>query len=418
MQIVVIDTTPQLRASLLGRAQEAARQAGMQRVSIVEIDPLNLDDVNWSVTVGIFLGVGCGSMIKELLGKIHSAGCEAPVAIVLDAETYAGEAVAIHKILGRVVVSETDLTQMATFIVDCERVASGRPLGVRARCIVGLAQCKGGVGTTTMTAALGSCIARAGYTVALVDLDDVSAHLTEWGRVGTTQRILVSELLRAGEFNTERLRDLVTPIDGFDGRLVVVGQPFSYSEAFHLKSYVLEGAPTASVFINSLLSLLSTEYEVVLIDLGRSWGIATFATLPWCEKVALVIDDDGLSVRRSIDTLSRFKQESGDPEEFNLAKWSVVLNRWSGKRLTVPDVEDALNAAEIFPRRPRVFTVNFTEFGRQWGAPGQSLYEGSPAQVRQQIETLCEALIPSRDGRSFPRTKTSIGSTLGRLLGK
>jgi hypothetical protein len=224
--------------------------------------------------------------------------------------------------------------------------------------------------------------------------------------------------LRAGEFNTERLRDLVTPIDGFDGRLVVVGQPFSYSEAFHLKSYVLEGAPTASVFINSLLSLLSTEYEVVLIDLGRSWGIATFATLPWCEKVALVIDDDGLSVRRSIDTLSRFKQESGDPEEFNLAKWSVVLNRWSGKRLTVPDVEDALNAAEIFPRRPRVFTVNFTEFGRQWGAPGQSLYEGSPAQVRQQIETLCEALIPSRDGRSFPRTKTSIGSTLGRLLGK
>ena len=324
MQIVVVDTTPQLRASLLGRVQEAARQAGMQRVAIVEVDPLNLDDVKWSATIGIFLGVGCGAMIKELLGKLQSAGCEAPLAIVLDAETYAGEAVAIHKILGRVVVSETDLTQMATFIVDCERVASGRPLGIRTRCILGIAQCKGGVGTTSITAAMGTCIARAGYTVAMVDLDDVAAHLTEWGRVGTTQRMLVSELLKAGEFTTERLRDLVTPIDGFDGRLVVVGQPYSYSEAFHLKSYVLEGAPTASVFVNSLLSLLSTEYEVVLIDLGRSWGIATFAALPWCEKVALVMDDDGLSIRRSIDTLSRFKQESGDPEEFNLAKWSVI----------------------------------------------------------------------------------------------
>ena len=405
MQILVVDTTPQLRATLLGRVQEAARQAGMQRLAVVEVDPLNLDDVNWGATICIFLGVGCGSLIKELLSKLQSAGNEAPLAIVLDADTYASEAVSIHKILGRVVVSETDLTQMATFIVDCEREASGRPLGVRARHIIGFSQLKGGVGTTTMTAALGTCLARRGYTVALVDLDDVSGHLSEWGRVAAAQRMLVSELLRSGEVTTDRLRDLVTPVDGFDGRLVVVGQPYSYSESFHLKASVLEGAPAASVYINSLLSLLSTEYEVVLIDLGRSWGISTFTALPWCERVMLMIDDDGMSVRRTIDTLVRFKQESGDPEEFNLVKWGVVVNRWSGKRLALRDVEDALNGAEIFPRKPLVFTVADSDIARQWGAPGESLYDVAPKHIVRQIDTLASALLPMKEEGTKVRPK-------------
>ena len=81
-------------------------------------------------------------------------------------------------------------------------------------------------------------------------------------------------------------------------------------------------------------------------------------------------------------------------------------------------MEDALQAAEIFPRQPKVFTVNFSESARQWGAPGQSLYDAAPSFVKHQIELLAEGMVPSREGRSFPRTRMTMGATLGRLLGR
>jgi cellulose biosynthesis protein BcsQ len=417
MQVLIIDTTPQLRASLLGRVQEAGRQAGMQRLGVVEVDPLNLDELSWASTVGVFVGVGSGSMIKELLGKIQGAAVDVPVAIVLDPDTYASEAVAIHKVLGREVVCETDLTQMANFIVDCERHASGRPLGVRARHVVGVVHLKGGVGASTIAAGLGSCIAKAGYTTAIMDLDDVTPTITEWARVSPSQRSLVGELLRVGEVTTDRLRDLVAPVEGYGGRLVVVGTPQNYADAFHLKASVLDGAPAASSFVNSTLSLLSSEYEIVLIDMGRSWGVATFSALPWCERVVLVMDDDGLAVRRSLDGLVRLKQESGDPDEFALTKWSIVLNKWSGKRLSEGDIRAAVASTEVFPEAAPVFMVGFSERGRQWGAPSESIYDLASVAVKRQIEALAKALVPSREGKGFGgREEVAKAGVLQRLF--
>jgi cellulose biosynthesis protein BcsQ len=333
-------------------------------------------------------------MIRELLTKLQVSRSDCPLAIVLDPETYSSQAVAIHKIIGRIVICETDLAQMATFIVDCERQASGRSRGARARHIIGVAQLKGGVGATTLVASLGACYARNGLTVAMVDLDDVGAQLTEWGRVAVPQKLLIGQLLRSGEVTTDKLRDFVSPVEGFDGRFVTIGTPSSYSESFHLKSYILDGAPSSSDYMDSLLGLLSTEYDVVLIDLGRSWGVSTFASLPWCQRVVFVLDDDGLSVRRSLDTLCRLKTESGDAEEFNLSRWTTVLNRMSGERLSSRDVVEALDSIELFPKNPLVLPIGLSKRGRMWGEPGVSLYDLAEPVVRRQVEALASALIP------------------------
>lgn len=394
MQLVVVDTSVPLRAMLVGRVQEAARQAGLQRIAVVEVDPLNLDSINWGVAIGCFIGSGCASILKDLLIRLQGSSAICPLAIALDAETYASDAVAIHKILGREVLQETDLTQMANFIVDCERAASGRPSGVRPRHIIGVTQLKGGVGATTLTAALGVCWSGMGKTVALLDFDDVSPQLTDWARVPAAQRALTGELLRSGEVTFDRLRDFVHPIEGFDGRLVAIGQPMRYSEAFHFRAYVMEGAPSASGFVSSVLALLANEYDIVLIDLGRSWGVSTFSALPWCERVLLVMDDDGITVRRSLDALSRLKQESGDPEELNLSKWVVALNRETGRRLSERDLGVAVEQTELFVRETPIVSVPYTEKGRRWGAHGTSLYSMGEARVRRAIEQLAQTLVP------------------------
>jgi cellulose biosynthesis protein BcsQ len=394
MQLIVIDVSPALRATLLGRVQEAAREAGLQRIAVLEVDPHNIDSVNWDLTIGCFVGAGCGPLLKELLARFEGPQAECPLAFVLDADTYASEAVSIHKILNRTVLSDTDLTQMANFVVDCERKASGRGSGIRSRHIIGVAQLKGGVGGTSLTAALGVCWAKQGKTVALLDLDDVSPQLTEWARVPEHQRTLTGELLKTGEVGIDKLSDFVFPVEGFDGRLVAIGQPVQYAEAFHFRAYVLDGAPSSSEFVSNVLSLLSNEYDVVLVDIGRSWGVATFAALPWCERVVFVVDDDGLSVRRSLDALARLKQESGDPEEFNLGRWVVALNKVTGDRLSEADVAQAAAHLELFPRTNSLFSIPYSASGRTWGIKGETLYDRGSSRVRTSIERLAHFLVP------------------------
>jgi hypothetical protein len=233
-----------------------------------------------------------------------------------------------------------------------------------------------------------------GKTVALLDFDDLSPQLSDWARIPAAQRSLTGELLKTGQVTIDRLRDFVHPIKGFDGRLVAIGQPLLYSEAFHFRAYVIEGAPSSSEFVSSVLSLLSSEYDVVLIDLGRSWGVSTFAALPWCERVLFVVDDDGMSVRRSLDALGRLKHESGDPEEFNLNKWVVAFNKMTGRRLSERDIRTAVASAELFPTGVPIAPVLYTEKGRQWGAEGTTLYTLCEPRVRASLDRLAQTLIP------------------------
>ena len=111
-----------------------------------------------------------------------------------------------------------------------------------------------------------------------------------------------------------------------------------------------------------------------------------------------MIDDDGLSVRRSVDTLVRLKQESGDPDEFNLAKWTVVFNKVTGNRLAVRDLANVIDQAEIFPKQPNIYPVNFSEKGRQWGGVGETMYDLANESVRKQILTLADGIAPARNG--------------------
>lgn len=392
MQILIVDISPPLRAMLLGRAQEAARQAGLQRVSVIEVDPLNLDTVAWDVTIGCLFGSGCGPLIREVLDKVGTLKPACPVGIVVDPDTYVSDGVAIYKALGKAVMCETDLPQLATFIVDSERGASHRGKGAHRRCVIGVTQCKGGVGATTVATSLGVCLARAGKSVVLIDGDDVSPQLTMWARVPQTQRAAVGRILRHGGLDVGTLRDFVFPITGFDSRLVVVGQPVLYGESFHLRAPVIEGAPSSADFIGELLTLVSLEYDVVILDMSRSWGISSFAALRWCDRVLAVVNDDGLAVHMTCSALKRMSSESGDPEEFNFSKWSGVLTMHTGARLSEIDLVQAFQEYEVASEVLTCHRISYCDEGRLWGAHSESFYDLATQRVRNQVETLAESV--------------------------
>lgn len=276
--------------------------------------------------------------------------------------------------------------------------------------VIGVCQLKGGVGASTLTAALGACWARHGRRAAIVDLDDINPHLTEWAKVPLSYRAALSAALREG--SSRSLKEMSFPVPGYDGKLVLIGQPDTYQESFHFKADVIAGAPSISDFIPALIRSLTHEFDVVLLDLSRSWGMATFASLPLCQHVMLVMDDDPVSVSRSLAALKRIKRETDDPGEFDFRRWCLTLNGYTNRLISRKQLATEVRRNGLIPETAHRFIVPFSERGRDWGAPGQSFYDTADLKTRGVLELMAKTLVPFP---AAPAKKERKRTVLGRL---
>lgn len=398
MKLVLIDPSPESRAALFAHVQEGLRQAESRRLEPTDLDIGRIESFDWEQVVGCLLGPSAFDSIEEAVERIRMMAPNCLLGIVLEGDAYLANATQLRRKLGTRIISGSDLVQFTDFVLDCENASAGStgPAGGKSCSIIGVCQFKGGVGATSVTAALAACWARHGFSVAAIDLDDVNPQLTAWARVGVAQKTVTAELLRQGEVPANRINELVHPVEGFEGRFVVVGQPEAYNEGFHFKANVLEGSPSSSEFMISMLTNLSPEFDVIVIDMARSWGVSSFAALSQCHKVLLVSDDDGLSVRRTLDCLARMKGESEDSEEFDLAKWSFVLNGFTGQLIGPKEVAIEIEEMQLFAAESSLFTLPFSESGRQWGAPGQSMYEMADEKSKAAIRKIAYQFVPFR----------------------
>lgn len=395
MQILVIDIDARVRSQLVSRLQEALRRMGLKRAQMVEGDGDFSNSRLKEAPVAAFLGPGCYPKLEELITSFRAYLPTTPVAIVLDNDVYATEAVDLRRTIPLRIVPLADIAQMAQFILESESRAPGSAVSTN-RGVVTVAQLKGGVGASTIAAGLAACWARHELSTVIIDLDDLNPQLTDWARVGTAQRKVVAELLRAGSVPSHRLDEMLSGVEGFDGGLAVIGQPENYSEAFHFRADVLDRAPSSADFINALIPVLQEEFDVIVIDAGRSWGVSCFASLILSQHVLLITDDDGMSLRRTVDNLLRLYRESEDPAEFDLAKWKIIFNAYTQRLLTPNDVTTEIEELEIFPDTTSLFTIPFSERGRQWGAPGESFYDAAEDHIKEILRDLAFNLIPFR----------------------
>ena len=416
MKILLIDPEVESRELLVERVQEAIDKAGVKRTELVDGDASLLELYGEDDPIAcVFFGPGCYGEAEVLVQNLKASYPTVPAALVLENDVYADEAVGIRKELPSRVLALADIAQMAGFIIDSDKSLSTKP-GQKNRGVIGVAQLKGGVGASTVAAGIASCWARNGLTVALVDLDDINPQITEWGRATPSQRHTVTEQLKQGEVPRGKINEIVHPVENYDGRLVVVPQPERYRDSFQFKADFLPGVPSSALYMDSLIKTLREEFDVIVIDFGRSWGISTMASLRLCQHVLLVTDDDGMSVRRTLDNLRRLVIESGDEEEFALSRWSLILNAYSGKLLAPKDLAAEIQEMDLFPESSVLYTMPFSEYGRQWGGPGESFYDLAEAPVRESIEKICFNLIPFALSNESSG-QSSFMKTLSKLVG-
>ena len=396
MKVLLIDTSPESRQIVRTRLLEALRRAGLKHAQVFDGDfELLSDQVGTEPPRLAFLGPGCYQELEDSIAKLRSLHPSVPLAVVLANEIYTAEAVELRRLLPVRFMPIADIDQMALFVLDYDQPPTGSPSAAN-RGVVTLVQFKGGVGATTLAAGLAACWARHDVTTAIVDLDDLNPHLTDWSRVGIAPRKLAADFLRAGVVPQHRLNELAAPVAEYNGRLFIVPQPENYSEGFHFKADVLDNAPSSAEYLRSLISALQEEYEAVIIDAGRSWGVAGFAALPLSQHVILVVDSNWTTLRRSLDNFARLCRESDDTAEFDLTRWSVVLNGYADKQLSPHEVSQELEELDLFPETIDLFTIPFSQQGQHWGNAGETLYELADPRVKSIVEEIAFHCIPFR----------------------
>ncbi len=417
MQIIVIESDPQKKATLLARAVDGLRQADIRGLEVIELKRDAIGSHVWGTVCGVLLGPSCHEVLQDIVEQIRSNFSSGPISIVLSPEVYENESVAVTKKYGIRTFSFSDLNQIASFLIESENHIA-LSSGTKNRNVIGVCQFKGGVGTTTLAVALAACWARHEIKTALIDLDDVNPQITSWARVGTSRRGATAEHLELGQVPEASITDIASPVETFNGYLSVIGQPEDYNTAFHFKANVLDTAPSASEFIQSLISALKSSFEIIVIDLARSWGLATFASLPRCQRVLLVTDEDRLSIKRTLDCLKRLKRESDDSDEFDLSKWSVVCNAHTGALTTEEDLKKLLLESDLFSTQLKVSTIPYSPKGRAWGEPGQSFYDLAENSTQEKIKALAYDLIPFRTKGRERRKSEALTGIISRVLGR
>ena len=416
MRVLVLDNDPESRGMLFSRLEEALRQAEIRRAELVEGNFESLGRLIAQEPPHIaFLGPGCYQQLEDSLARFRAVFPRVPVALVLGNDIYATEAVELRRILSVRIMPVADIAQMAQFILDCDGpAASGMH---RSRGVISVMQLKGGVGGSTIAASLAACWARNDMSVALVDFDDLNPHLTSWAKVPTPMRKATAAMLRSGDVPRYRTRELVHQLPAYAGQLGVVGQPESYSDAFHLKADVLEGAASSAAFVGSMLSALKDEFDVVVVDAGRSWGVGTFSLLPESEKVVMVLDNDPLSLERTIANFMRLYRESDDAAEFDLAKWSFVLNRFAATGVQLNDVVEAVENLELFPETVDLYPVPLVPAAAGWSSTDSTLFELADESAQAIIRDLAYSLVPFQFTATAAPLYDRLRRSVTRLIG-
>lgn len=412
MRLFVIDPNTESRQVLVDRVYEALRRAQLKRVDVLDG---NFEIIHANAgkepPVAIVLGPGTYGELDQSVERIQSFFADTAIAAVLPDEIYNAEALELRRFLAARIIPLSDIAQLAQFVLDSTS-EGGNAAGAGRAPVVGVVQLKGGVGASTLAASLCASWAHQGKRTNLIDLDDVNPHLTQWAKVSLSQQRVFVEGLEKGGLSANRLAEVRAEVPGYRGHFGIVGQPELYRESFHLKADVLPDAPSAAQFLTSFLPIVQDQSDVVVIDFARSWGIAAFSLLPFLQRILLVIDEDPTSVERTIANLTRFYRESDDPLEFDLARWSIVMNATSGRAVTEDIIRNQFAERELLPEGFPLFEIPFDAKGRVWtiadeAATPQTLYDLGAPPTRRAIEELGASVISpsSVTGGKAPQTE-------------
>lgn len=382
MKLLIVDYSTETQAFCAKRIEafnESDREMLDLKVKLVSeresLERINEADV-------LVLGSGLGERATALARQATSIVPWIHIIMFVTDEAYGGGAFrAAHSVGVRKVfpdsASPLDFLQELVAI-HAEFRKEGR---TREGKVVSIAHAKGGVGATSIAAALAEVCSVFNRRTMLWDLDvetrDLSRSLTV---NGVEAKVVSSWVNGSREISRESLKDALIPISS---DVSVLMPPDRMAESMDLVCHT-DGMSIAQ----RIVELSRVLFDVILIDTGGRIGPATGAILRASDIVIIVIDDTILGLTAVDLYLTFVKTLVGTTDRI-----VFLVNPYSGAMLGVPQIaaelEPAHNLGELPWRLPPV--PNDTK-AALWPGSGRTLYSMGQKSTRVVLERIAREL--------------------------
>lgn len=270
--------------------------------------------------------------------------------------------------------------------------------------VIVVTHAKGGVGATSITAALAEVASVYQRRTMLWDLDvetrDLSRSLTV---NGAEAKVVSSWVNGSREISRESLRDALIPISS---EVSVLMPPDRMAESMDLVCHT-DGLN----IVQRIIELSRVMYDVVLVDTGGRMGPATGGLLRLADVVLIVIDDTILGLTAVDLYLTFVKTLVGSMDRI-----VFLVNPYSGALLGVDQLAAELEPAHHLGDAPwRLPAVPNDPKAALWPGSGRTLYSMGQKSTRVVLEKIAREIaiidsVSSSQGFAPPNASTSATS--------
>jgi len=242
---------------------------------------------------------------------------------------------------------------------------------------------KGGTGKTSISAAYGSCLARHGKKVLMVDLDP-QAHLTACLNQESIQhnRSLYSVLIRG-----ERLPEIIVSTTVPTLKLAPSSLSLSATELSIFRM------PSRELRLRKALKTVEKTYDYIIIDSAPSIGLLSLNAIMAVDEILIPVLGDFLSfhgLKILLETLASI----GKDFQFYLENIHIFLNRYNFDYPVCRECREAVN--KFYPEYALKTVINESHEIINASSYGKSIFELDPcSRAVKDIEELTKEVNPS-----------------------
>lgn len=277
--------------------------------------------------------------------------------------------------------------------------------------VIAVAHAKGGVGATSVTAALAEVCSVYQRRTMLWDMDVETRDLSRSLTVNGVEAKVVSAWVNGSrEISRESLKDALIPISS---EVSVLMPPDRMAESMDLVCHT-----DGMALVQRIVELSRVLFDVVLVDTGGRMGPATGALLRSADVVLIVIDDTILGLTAVDLYLTFVKTLVGGTDRI-----LFLVNPYSGALLGVPQIAQELEPAHHLGEEPwRLPPVPNDPKAALWPGSGRTLYSMGQKNTRVVLERVARELglieVPSQPMGHFTGRGSSEVSESGGWLQK
>ena len=302
LKLVIVDSTAESRSSLVNTINGFLQGASSDLAYLPQlgVQPLTPQELKFHSTPDICI-VGPEIATSELdrLGSIRKLLPECPILVALQSEDHDLALIENLARMGADDFMELDLSAGEFFRKLVMLVRRQRTH--KAGKLVVVESGKGGLGVTTLCAALGESLALHKQRIVLVDLDfetqDLARFLQTRPFVNENLQLLFDEKRPVTE---EFVQQCIVPVwEESDGLFCMA--PCHDTEA------LFDGRSSYARVLISILEVLDSSYDYIIVDVGSARGSMSKTLHRVADHVLFVLNNDPASLYASVDKLTKIR---------------------------------------------------------------------------------------------------------------